>query len=73
MCDRYLDCRGRPCPRPLVEISRAVREMASGETLLVEAADRAFGAAVKAWVKKTGHTLVEFVDGDVQRVVIRKA
>ena len=72
MSDRYLDCRGRPCPLPLVEISRAIKDMAPGETLMVTAADRAFGADVKAWAKKTGHTLVEFVDGDVQRVVIRK-
>lgn len=73
MRDQYLDCKGIRCPMPLVKISKAIKGMAPGETLVVEANDAAFEADLKAWARKTGNILVEFADGDVQKAVIRKA
>lgn len=73
MSDRYVDCKGIRCPMPLVEISKAIKGMAPGETLVVEASDPAFEADLRAWARKTGNILVEFAHGDVQKAVIRKA
>ena len=68
-----LDCTGMNCPLPIVRISQAMRQITPGELLRVTASDPAFGADVSAWVRKTGHELVEFSDHGVQTAVIRKA
>lgn len=68
-----LDCRELRCPMPIVRISQAVKAMACGETLRVEACDPAFKADLQAWVRRLGHRVVEFHDGPVQSAVIEKA
>jgi tRNA 2-thiouridine synthesizing protein A len=73
MADKYLDCRQLRCPLPIVKISKAIKEMPSGQTLSVEASDPAFQSDVEAWVRTTGHELLEFLDGPTQRAVIRKS
>ena len=73
MADIRLECRGLNCPMPIVRISQTMKSMRTGQTLEVTADDPAFGADVKAWVKKLGYTLLEFEEGTVQRAVIRKS
>ena len=73
MTDKSLDCTHLRCPSPIVMISKALAEMSSGQTLTVEADDPAFKSDVEAWVKITGHELVEFSDGPVQQAVLRKS
>jgi tRNA 2-thiouridine synthesizing protein A len=71
--DSFLDCKGLSCPAPLMRMSRAMKELDSGETLEVVADDPAFLADVHAWVAKTGHGLAEQGEqNDIQRVVLRK-
>jgi len=72
MATSELDCRGLSCPMPIVKVSRAIKPLASGETLTIIASDAAFRADLEAWVSKLGHVLVEFVDGPEQRAVVRK-
>jgi tRNA 2-thiouridine synthesizing protein A len=72
MADVQLVCEGLNCPMPIVRISQTMRTMHAGQTLEVTADDPAFGADVRAWVKKLGHELVVFEEGPVQRAVIRK-
>lgn len=67
-----LDCKSLRCPMPIVKISQAVKRMARGERLRVEANDPAFQADLEAWVRRLGHRLVEFHDGPVQQAVIEK-
>lgn len=70
---QQLDCKGLNCPMPIVKISKAVKGLSSGDDLRVEATDPAFRADLDAWLKKMGHSLVEFDDGQTQVAVIRKA
>ncbi len=73
MVDKHLDCKELNCPMPIVQISKAIKEMSSGQTLSVEATDMAFKADIKAWVQKMGHEIVELTDdGPVQQAIIRK-
>lgn len=58
MADYYLDCRGLQCPQPIIEISKLMRRLECGQTLLVEAKDPAFRADVEAWVAMRGQRLV---------------
>jgi tRNA 2-thiouridine synthesizing protein A len=70
---QQLDCKGLNCPMPIVKISRAMKAMAVGEQLRVEATDPAFKADVEAWVRKLGHAIVDFKEeGGVQQALLEK-
>ena len=56
---------------PIVEISRKVRLMESGQILEVQARDRAFQSDVEAWARRTGHVIEEFKEGEIQTALIR--
>ena len=71
MAQNHLDCRDLKCPMPIVRLAQAVKELASGEELVVEATDPAFPADVRAWAEMTGHSIVDIVEGPVPRVVVR--
>jgi tRNA 2-thiouridine synthesizing protein A len=74
MANVDLDCRGLSCPVPIVRVSRAMKDMQSGDTLTVQASDPSFGADIEAWVRKLGHHLVSFMDRDgTQTAVVRRA
>jgi len=74
MANVELDCGGLSCPVPIVRISRAMKELASGDTLTVTASDPSFQADVEAWVRKMGHYLDSFTETDgTQTAVIRHA
>ena len=72
MTNHELDCRHLTCPMPIVKISRAMKAIASGETLAIRATDAAFRADLEAWVSKSGHELLEFADGAEQFALLKK-
>lgn len=53
-----VDARGKSCPLPIVLMAKALRDLAAGGTLLVQADDRAFPEDVRAWCRKMNHELV---------------
>lgn len=71
MATRQLNCEGMNCPMPIVEVSKAVREMTTGDLLEVTATDLAFKLDIEAWARKMGHTLESFEEGDVQIARVR--
>ncbi len=54
-----LDATGLKCPKPLFEVSRALKELGPGGLLEVTADDPAFKLDVEAWCRRTGNDLVE--------------
>ena len=56
--DVTLDCIGKPCPLPVIEVSKAMRELAPGQTLLMIADDPGSDPDMRAWCDETGHQLV---------------
>ena len=72
MADQYLDFRKLQCPSPIVRVSKAIEQMAPGQTLLVEAEDPAFELDVQTWSQVTGHEVVEWSDAPIQQAVIKK-
>jgi len=72
--DRTLDCKGLLCPMPIVKLSKMVKEMASGEVVVLEATDPGAVPDVIAWSKNTGNPLIaQDQEGKVMRFWIRKA
>ncbi len=53
-----IDTRGMKCPRPLLEVHRAMRDLVAGQSLQVEADDPAFRLDIEAWCHRTGNSLV---------------
>jgi len=56
--DLLVDCRGMPCPRPIIELARHLAEVAVGGTLAVEADDVAARHDVPAWCRMKGQGYV---------------
>ena len=54
MSDLVLDCRGMPCPRPIIELARHLADVAVGEVLGVAADDAAARHDVPAWCRLRG-------------------
>jgi tRNA 2-thiouridine synthesizing protein A len=65
-----VDARGRACPIPIVELMKAMRGCAAGDTVEVRANDRAFPVDVAAWCKKTGHVLVSLDTSGTEYVAL---
>ena len=71
--DVTVDATGQKCPMPVVLTSRAAKELASGQVLLVEATDKGSQSDIPSWAKDTGNTLLTSTSEDgVFRYLIRK-
>ena len=57
--DKILDATGLKCPKPLFEVSRAIKALEPGQMLEVTADDPAFKLDIEAWCRRTGQDLVE--------------
>lgn len=49
-----LDCRGKPCPLPIIELARHIADVPVGELLGVAATDAAAALDVPAWCRMRG-------------------
>ncbi|MDT4957901.1 MAG: tRNA 2-thiouridine synthesizing protein [Pseudonocardiales bacterium] len=50
-----LDCRGRRCPLPILDLARHIGDVAVGQTVTVEADDPAARPDIVAWCRMRGH------------------
>lgn len=53
-----LDCRGRRCPLPIIELARTLPSLAIGEVLRVLADDPAAAVDIPAWCRMRGQNYV---------------
>ena len=49
-----LDCLGRPCPVPIIELAKALPNIEVGEVLTVLSDDPAAAADIPAWCRMRG-------------------
>lgn len=71
--DQELDCQGLNCPLPILKTKQAIDGMASGQVLKMIATDPGSVKDMEAWVRQTGHELVdEAVAGDQYIYYVRK-
>lgn len=50
-----VDSRGRRCPLPILDLARAIKDIAVGAEIVVEAEDPAARPDVQAWCRIRGH------------------
>lgn len=65
-----LDCRGKRCPLPVIELARRVPDVAIGSVVRVLADDPAAAVDIPAWCRMRGQEFVGAVDDgyDVRRL-----
>ncbi len=73
VADRTLDCTGMLCPVPIVKLSKAIKEMQPGQTIVLLATDPGSGPDMAAWQRRTKNevTVLE-PDGKTFRFFIRR-
>ena len=67
-----LDCRGLNCPMPIVRISQAMKDLAPGSVLEVQADDPAFKADIEAWAQMTGNRLLSLDEGAITKARLER-
>ena len=56
---RTLDCKGLPCPMPIIKLSQEIGKVAVGEVIEVLTTDPGSLADFPAWAKTTGNAVLE--------------
>jgi tRNA 2-thiouridine synthesizing protein A len=69
-----VDCRGVPCPRPIIELARAMVQAEVGDTVAVTADDPAVRIDVEAWCRMRAQEYVgqELAPDGVPTYVVRR-
>jgi tRNA 2-thiouridine synthesizing protein A len=69
-----VDCRGKPCPLPVIALAVAVDELAVGETVGVVADDAAAAVDIQAWCRMKGHDYLgaDSADDGTPRYLVRR-
>jgi TusA-related sulfurtransferase len=62
--DQVLDCRELLCPMPVIKISKAIKTIAVGQVLEMQATDPGSRPDMEAWTKQTGHEIVASREGN---------
>lgn len=73
--DLELDCRDQPCPRPVIELGRALPRVPPGGVLAVVARDPAARHDVPAWCRMRHQEYLgeDLTDDGVPRYLVRVA
>lgn len=68
-----LDTKGLNCPLPILKTKKAIKNLASGDTLKIEATDPGSVKDFEAFCKSTGNELLESGEaGGVYTFLIKK-
>lgn len=71
--DITLDCLGKLCPLPVIEIFKLMRKLEPGQTVLLLSDDPGSDPDMHAWCEETGNPLLDMQrDGRVFKFRIRK-
>ena len=71
MIDFELNCQGMNCPMPIVELTKAARDLNPGQKIEVTATDLAFKPDLEAWARRMGHTIESYSDeSEIQRAIV---
>ncbi len=71
--DQTLDCLHMLCPMPIVKISKAIKEIEIGQTLLMLADDPGAKPDMDTWTRRMGHTILDFEqEGKTMRFLVRR-
>ena len=69
-----LDCRGKPCPLPVIELAKHLTDVGVGDLIAVESDDVAAGIDIPAWCRMREQEFVgqESAEDGVPRYLVRR-
>lgn len=71
--DKTLDCTGLLCPVPIIKISKAIKEVQPGQTILMLATDPGSKPDMEAWQRRTGNSLLQVEqEGKLYKFLVRR-
>jgi TusA-related sulfurtransferase len=71
--DKTVDYKGLFCPMPIVKVSKDIKEIEVGQVLEMLADDPGSKPDMEAWVKQTGHEMVDTQEeGGVFKFYVRR-
>ncbi len=71
--DKVLDCLHMLCPLPILKVSKAIKEIEIGQTLLLIADDPGAKPDMETWARRTGQGMESFEQqGKEMRFLIRR-
>lgn len=69
----HVDARGLHCPQPVIELSRAMQEVAVGATVEIVSDDPSSRVDIPVWCRMKRHELVDVRDvPDAQAYLVRR-
>lgn len=69
-----LDCLGKACPVPVIELAKAMSSMAAGEEIVVLSDDPGAKVDIPVWCRMKQQALVDVqAEGSIFRFRVRKA
>ena len=72
--ERLLDCRGLNCPLPIIRTAAAIKALAPGQVLQMDATDPASVPDMAAWSRRTRHAVIgQTEQGGVYTFFVQKA
>jgi TusA-related sulfurtransferase len=70
---RELDCLGKACPVPVIELAKAMADMAAGDVIVVRSDDPGAKVDIPVWCRMKGQELVAADEaGSELRFTVRK-
>ena len=73
MADQLLDAKGLNCPLPILKAKKALKGMAAGQVLEIQATDPGSVADFAAFCNQTGNELLsQSSEGDVYKFEIKR-
>lgn len=74
MADQLLDAKGLNCPLPILKAKKALKGMAAGQVLEIQATDPGSVADFAAFCNQTGNELLsQSSEGDVYKFEIKRS
>ncbi len=72
--DLELDCRGKVCPLPVIELGKRIGDVEVGQIVAVASTDTAAAHDIPAWCRMRGHEYVgeEPADDGVPRYLVKR-
>lgn len=68
-----LDCKGKACPEPILDIKNAMGALKSGDVVEMRATDAGSVNDMASWSRRTGNKILEQKrDGDVYVFYVEK-
>jgi TusA-related sulfurtransferase len=73
VADVNVNARNVPCPVPILRVSRAMRDLETGQTVELVTTDEGAHVDIPAWASDMGHSITEIFerDGELHFVIVK--